>query len=170
MARRQQSFGGVTALFGEEDNVPPPTRINTKPPKPAGRQASFGGVAALFGGEEDSDDDNVPMQANVSSLFAPNKPSTQTKPTGNIIHDDLIKQKDQYRKELEKKEFALTLEQDRKKELQQQIRDLEASLQAAIESKMTLVESTANEIERMRRMIKGVPESSSDRKSSATVS
>ena len=44
------SFGGVAAMFGDnEEDEKPPSQIITKPKKPAGRQASFGGVAALFG-------------------------------------------------------------------------------------------------------------------------
>merc|ERR1711879_1008618 len=54
---RQPSFGGVAALFGDEDDEPAPVVASTKTHKTGAnasgrRQASFGGVAALFGDED----------------------------------------------------------------------------------------------------------------------
>jgi len=47
MSRKQPSFGGVAALFGDDDENA------TAAPKSKKKQPSFGGVAGLFGDDED---------------------------------------------------------------------------------------------------------------------
>jgi len=59
--RRQASFGGVAALFGEEDHVGA-SAVPDSNSKTKSRQASFGGVASLFGDLDEEED-----QMNVAS-------------------------------------------------------------------------------------------------------
>merc|ERR1712187_812843 len=66
--RRQASFGGVAALFGDEDGGPP---VSSGPPSKSSkkRDPSFSGVANLFGDEEDEDEQNEEVQPNSSSDY-----------------------------------------------------------------------------------------------------
>merc|ERR1711879_1070022 len=175
---RQASFGGVAALFGEDDGAgAAPTAPDVEEPKPSKsanegigplqthepntkgrskkRDPSFGGVAGLFADDDDDQELNITF----------GKPTVNSKLTTEL------------QVELEnEREKVIALEGELKqaekinKELEERILVLEREKTSLKESKMRLIQQTSREIDRMREVIIGIASETAAQAKAATVS
>lgn len=159
-SNRSASFGGVAALFGgdksDEEDGPPagnvasmfgssgssadkvgslPKKTEGKKQRKGKRDPSVSGVFGLFGDEED----NAPKQDSVDR---------------NSIHDQLRKQAKVEEVRVKKLDAELEQEEIRTGELEDQIKKIQQDMRDLKETKLLLVTATANEIDRMRKMLR----------------
>lgn len=156
--KRDPSFSGVANLFGDEEeeeetkqttetytsgkDTIAPLKSIPKTARSKKRDPSFGGVAGLFADDNDEDDENS-EELNITFKTTVNSKLTT----------DLQIQVENERERVVELEGDLSKAQIVNDDLEKRIRDLEAEISSLTQSKMTLIQQTSQEIDRMRELI-----------------
>lgn len=121
------------------------------------RDPSISGIASIFDNEDDSDEAQKPTA------------KAQAKDQAEQIHKELNDQIEKFRNRSDRLALQVEAENARTEELQQTIKRLLEEQESLIASKMKLVASTAEEMQRMRDVMKSIPRAQTEEQKAATV-